>query len=339
MFHNRFRLAVLLILLTGGFSFAQSKTIRNLQLDFSRTENSVYGKNAMSGSLFFKNNPYIFVFNIAKPEVQSNYINPQGCFFKDSSGLYDFPEGVTVLNQTCTDILTWFKKDAGLKDSGYLPDHSYIENNQTITVWKYVEEGNHPLGDIHVYTDAKGTIYKLQMFLEDGTISAETDLSNFIEKTGYYFPQKVSTKSYYQGKLAATTVLEFSNIVINQLGNPYSEYYGNKLQLTKSNEVSGIKNSYIISKFPLIPTYRTSTTSILVNVAFKGYKAFITNQDNSNCPFEPSCSQYMLDAVSQNGVFGFFQGLERLRRCTQEEHSSNRYITNEKGKHVDPYIK
>ena len=44
----------------------------------------------------------------------------------------------------------------------------------------------------------------------------------------------------------------------------------------------------------------------------------------------------MLEAVSQNGVAGFFIGLERLRRCTTTEHKRNLYPTLSNGKHYDP---
>ena len=56
----------------------------------------------------------------------------------------------------------------------------------------------------------------------------------------------------------------------------------------------------------------------------------------SDCPFYPSCSQFMLEAVSQNGVTGFFIGLERLKRCTNTEHKRNLYPTLSNGKHYDP---
>ena len=74
----------------------------------------------------------------------------------------------------------------------------------------------------------------------------------------------------------------------------------------------------------------------LINGSYKFYKKFITAQDMSNCPFYPTCSQFMMDAISKNGAFGFFQGVERLRRCTSTEHKRDQYPTLSNGKHYDP---
>ena len=87
---------------------------------------------------------------------------------------------------------------------------------------------------------------------------------------------------------------------------------------------------------PASPVYRVSIPSVLTNASFKFYKKFITNQDMTNCPFSPSCSKYMLEAVSEYGAAGFFMGLDRLNRCTSTEHKRNMYPTLSNGKHYDP---
>lgn len=84
--------------------------------------------------------------------------------------------------------------------------------------------------------------------------------------------------------------------------------------------------------------YSVSIPEVLTGAGFSFYKKFITSQDSSNCPYAPSCSQYMKDAVRENGFFGIIQGLERKRRCTRAEHSRNLYPLTENGKHSDPVV-
>ncbi len=56
--------------------------------------------------------------------------------------------------------------------------------------------------------------------------------------------------------------------------------------------------------------------AILV-IIVKFYQFFIARLlGGCNCRFEPTCSNYMLEAVAKKGlVKGFFLGLKRLLRC------------------------
>jgi putative membrane protein insertion efficiency factor len=48
----------------------------------------------------------------------------------------------------------------------------------------------------------------------------------------------------------------------------------------------------------------------------KGYKALISPLFTGSCRFQPSCSDYMTEAVGQYGVRrGVWLGLRRLSRC------------------------
>lgn len=48
----------------------------------------------------------------------------------------------------------------------------------------------------------------------------------------------------------------------------------------------------------------------------RGYKRYISPWLPRSCRFEPTCSQYMYQAVDKNGVVvGVFLGLKRLLRC------------------------
>ena len=46
------------------------------------------------------------------------------------------------------------------------------------------------------------------------------------------------------------------------------------------------------------------------------YQKYIAKLTGANCPFTPSCSQYMIIAVYEHGVVkGIFLGLKRILRC------------------------
>jgi len=46
------------------------------------------------------------------------------------------------------------------------------------------------------------------------------------------------------------------------------------------------------------------------------YKAFISSQDAISCVFYPSCSEYAVQAIQQQGLFiGLLNTFDRLTRC------------------------
>jgi uncharacterized protein len=54
---------------------------------------------------------------------------------------------------------------------------------------------------------------------------------------------------------------------------------------------------------------------ILIAV-LKGYKILISPLLPSACRFRPTCSEYMMEAVSKHGAWrGVWMGLKRLGRC------------------------
>jgi putative membrane protein insertion efficiency factor len=54
----------------------------------------------------------------------------------------------------------------------------------------------------------------------------------------------------------------------------------------------------------------------IVMLPIRGYQKFISPALPPSCRFSPSCSQYMLEAVSKYGALkGIWLGLRRLIRC------------------------
>lgn len=59
-----------------------------------------------------------------------------------------------------------------------------------------------------------------------------------------------------------------------------------------------------------------SEGKIILNIMYLGYKEFISSQDVDACVFEPSCSDYTIEAIDKKGVvIGLLEGLDRLSRC------------------------
>lgn len=58
-----------------------------------------------------------------------------------------------------------------------------------------------------------------------------------------------------------------------------------------------------------------SEVTIVISAFFIVYKEFFSSQDVDACVFSPSCSGYMMGAISKKGFIGILDGLDRLSRC------------------------
>ncbi len=56
---------------------------------------------------------------------------------------------------------------------------------------------------------------------------------------------------------------------------------------------------------------------LVISAMFTAYKRFISSQDASSCSFSPSCSEYAVIAINQQGLFwGIINFFDRFSRCT-----------------------
>ncbi|OFX43664.1 MAG: hypothetical protein A2046_16020 [Bacteroidetes bacterium GWA2_30_7] len=78
-----------------------------------------------------------------------------------------------------------------------------------------------------------------------------------------------------------------------------------------------------------------SELSIMVRGLFRLYKFLISSQDSQTCVFEPSCSQYAIESVSEYGIFaGSLNAFDRLTRCNK--NTPEKYPRkNKNGKYID----
>ena len=347
MFHKKnilpFLSAVLFLTFTPLYS--ASRSINSLKLDFLRTENSFDQQdstelqNTLKGTVIYNKNPYVFIFQITSPAKQTMYVNQNGAYSMDDDTIIEISENADFLNQTCNDFLNWFKSDYGLEEAFFKPTDRWFEDDSIVSQWDCYYMREQPLDKIHVYSDANGNFTRLKMFINSTTLVTDTRLSAFKSSGGFSYPTSIVSISYNEEKPMIKTTLEFSNISFN---NPVQNDFVSLIDESSLSKIEAAKKDLSAPKIiqgPVTPeqtVYRVSIPSVLVSGSFKFYKKFITSQDMSNCPFYPSCSQFMLEAVSQNGIAGFFQGIERLKRCTNTEHSRGLYETLSNGKHYDP---
>ena len=348
MFHDKktpglFFLFFILIFFSQKI-FASSKVINSLSLGFTRTETPTdtsgnSQESVIKGKITWCKSPSLFIFEITEPVKQIMYLNSQGAFILDGDTVYEITENQEFLQQTCDDFLNWFKEDLGLRASHFTPSLTWLQNGRTLTQWDCHYKEDHPLDKVLVYTDSYGRFTELKMYMDSTVLVTQTLLSEFENSAGYSYPTLITSISYENDLTLVKTRLKLWDIKFNLPCELLSSTQKIELKVCENALTTGADLS-VAKKIqsPVTPAqavYRVSIPSVLVNTSFKFYKKFITNQDMTNCPFYPSCSQYMLEAVSKNGLPGFIQGLERLKRCTATEHKRNLYPTLSNGKHYD----
>ena len=338
MFHDKktkvLYILILFLLISFNKLSASSKLINYLSLNFSRSESLLTQEEAepaslISGKISYRESPFLFVFEITRPQKQLMYLNSDGAFLVDDEKLYELAEGADFLQQTCQDFLNWFKEDLGLSDSHFTASLSWLENNKALTQWDCNNPEDQPLNKIIVESDSFGRFASLKMYMDSTILVTQTRLDKFEYKSGINYPTLITSISYENDSALTKTELKLSDISFAPQKPEAAEYTIADIDLSTKK---------IIREPDLTEqkAYKVSIPSVLVGGSYKFYKKFITNQDMTNCPFYPSCSQFMLEAVSKNGLAGFIQGIERLKRCTTTEHSRNLYPTLSNGKHYDP---
>jgi len=81
-----------------------------------------------------------------------------------------------------------------------------------------------------------------------------------------------------------------------------------------------------------------SSTSISVLKSFKSvYSFFISDLDGENCPFSPSCSNFLIDAVKETDFLsGTLMFADRFTRDMNIFKGNSHYSLHKSGKYFDP---
>ncbi len=70
-----------------------------------------------------------------------------------------------------------------------------------------------------------------------------------------------------------------------------------------------------------------SEIEMFVGGLFVVYKTFISSQDGDNCSFEPSCSEYAVEAIQRKGIIeGPLMFFDRYTRCNALSPENYKYI-------------
>lgn len=81
----------------------------------------------------------------------------------------------------------------------------------------------------------------------------------------------------------------------------------------------------------------SNTFDILLKSFANAYWFFISDLDGDNCPFHPSCSAFLLDAVEEtNFIQGVLMFSDRFTRDASFIGRSSRYPLHKSGKLYDP---
>jgi putative component of membrane protein insertase Oxa1/YidC/SpoIIIJ protein YidD len=75
----------------------------------------------------------------------------------------------------------------------------------------------------------------------------------------------------------------------------------------------------------------------LMKTARSVYKTLFSDLDGDNCPFNPSCSQFFVDAVAETNLMkGALMFVDRFTRDLNYFKGYNNYTKDEMGKYSDP---
>lgn len=329
-----------LILLSCSFAFSKTRAINSFCLDFENQ--TVATGNILQitrGSFYYSSIPFIFVFKTTEPVQTFYFLTEDGCYNYDIQNEFseEFSEAKTFLTQTMKDILNWFNEDLGLSKTGYEVVSVTNVDDSNIAVWKYKERSEQIIKEVHTFSNCRNQFTKIQMFLSEEDMMSETNLLNYVNENNFVFPSCIETKTYSDNELVMSVFLKFSNFSLNNKINVPKECIAvNSFEKSISKERNINKESSFNknSSYDLINS--DSIFGITAFGAYSFYKKFITNQDTTNCPFYPSCSTYVMQAIQKNGLLGILQGFERLKRCTSTEHKRNIYPLTEDKKQYDP---
>jgi len=88
--------------------------------------------------------------------------------------------------------------------------------------------------------------------------------------------------------------------------------------------------------------YKIESESVpifMVSVLKNAYWFLFSNHDGDNCPFYPTCSEFMFQAVKQTNIIkGMLMFADRFTRDTNFFKSRNQYPLYVNGKFYDPII-
>ena len=104
----------------------------------------------------------------------------------------------------------------------------------------------------------------------------------------------------------------------------------------KSDSTYQIKTSYLEREYDLSIE---SASDIIIKPAINAYWFFISDVDGANCPFNPSCSSFLVQSIKETNPFqGFLMFFDRFTRDTNVFGRTEHYPRFWKNHFYDPVI-
>ncbi|MCR4734582.1 MAG: membrane protein insertion efficiency factor YidD [Treponema sp.] len=309
MFINFRRINILFTIIFLFFNklYAESQIIKSLELDYTQIE----GNSISKGHISFTQTPFYFSVEESLPEKTFSSVS-------ENSRNQDFNKSAELLTE-CNNFLSWFAEDYGLEGMGFIPQESFTRDEVLHTKYIRPQDKNKLSAELIFSDDLK--VKEIIIYKGEKELLLKNEILDFNFYQGFFYPKKIKRTFYIDEKTTLQNTLELTNIKLKRSLPSHKAFSNIKAPEKENLSLSGNALS--------IPAVSAQSLYLI-------YKAFITDQDASSCRYEPSCSQFMLAAIKENGIFGIIQGIERLERCTKHEHSRGLYQTSPDGHHLDP---
>lgn len=267
--------------------------------------------------LLFSHNPIVRSLELNYRRKENGQVLQGSVAYKTGVSLDD--------EELAADFLVWFMNDFGLQEAGYKIHH--VEKTEEGFCSVYTDEEYYEEGFVKLFFNHKNECIRFCIYEEEELI-AQTKLESYEYQKGFKYPTVIVT-DFFEGEEKVSRVeLTLGGVKLNE---GIKRLAGDVKTYPVYFEETEDCNNYEKSLPAAYKDYEVSTASILVHCAFDFYKKFITDQDVPGCAYTPSCSAYMVKAVSSYGVLGVIKGLDRLKRCNRSETRRNIYIRNDSG--------
>jgi putative component of membrane protein insertase Oxa1/YidC/SpoIIIJ protein YidD len=331
MFHKSgFVIFLFFFLIEGAFT---ETVVMHLSMSLNTTTIEKNGSSTeVPAKINFSKKDNSFSFETLVPEKDTFFYDESGCFYLTPDGTkINTEEYRSDLEQTCSDLLNYFKGDFGLNESQYKIFDNRIQNEYIQSQWKYTGNGEFIIQIIKTLSDKKGRFVQLSMYALNNTLLAQTFIEKYSTDGKVFYPSLIKTFTYNQdadgnNDLVFTTILELSDVKVS-----INKFYSDSDFKTfhKKSETSSV---YVSEP---VHSNSDSISGILVTGAYNFYKKFITDQDIPGCLFYPTCSHYMADCIRAYGPAGIIKGYDRIKRCSNSEKARNLYELTQDGRLID----
>ncbi|MBR1615447.1 MAG: hypothetical protein IJ673_08180, partial [Treponema sp.] len=280
-----------------SFSHSSSFGAACFELEFESERTDCFGTVFECGTVSFRRNPFLFVLEFSCPNKKTIFLNDDGVFLYEDGSLVDISIERTKIRRACSSILSLFSIEESLSENRFqIVECSSVGGK---TVCKYEEQGAFFAPESAIATMDSSKIEKIVFFDSGNKERKRVVYSDYERKGVVSYPTSVFVAD---SENQSFEKLRIKILSLNKLAECFSVCDGLLLDGAKSDFVfvkEGGK-SFSSGYVPKLANTESdivgseSLNRIFVKAGFKFYKKFITAQDLSNCPFEPSCSKFML---------------------------------------------